>query len=259
MSNINNLTPEEFKKLLDGLLKEAEEHAGVVAKQDVDDVFADYRLKEEQKKLVYDFLLSRKIQVDGYEREPSEEEQEIGEEDRRFLANFQADLENVKKAGDGEWEQLIRKLKSENPEPEAKRRVAELMLPSVLGEAEKMHRSGVFLSDLVQEGSLALILAVDSADYSGCETEEDVRDLLMKSVRQGMQAFHAEQAETRSRDNKMVEKVQDFHDGVEILKEEYGRKVYLDEAADFMSISEEEAERILRLVGEEVPKDEDEK
>ena len=51
MSNINNLTPEEFKKLLDGLLKEAEEHAGVVAKQDVDDVFADYRLKEEQKKL----------------------------------------------------------------------------------------------------------------------------------------------------------------------------------------------------------------
>ncbi len=38
-----------------------------------------------------------------------------------------------------------------------------------------------------------------------------------------------------------------------------GRKVYLDEVADFMSISEEEAEDILRLAGENIDDDEDEK
>ena len=35
-----------------------------------------------------------------------------------------------------------------------------------------------------------------------------------------------------------------------------GRKVYLDELADFMNITEEEAEAILKLAGEEVPREE---
>lgn len=35
-----------------------------------------------------------------------------------------------------------------------------------------------------------------------------------------------------------------------------GRKVYLDEVADFMHISEDEAEAILKLAGEEVPEEE---
>lgn len=63
--------------------------------------------------------------------------------------------------------------------------------------------------------------------------------------------------DVHARDRKMVEKVEDLKDGVETLKEEYGRKIYLDEVADFMSISEEEAVGILRLAGEEVPDDPD--
>ena len=54
----------------------------------------------------------------------------------------------------------------------------------------------------------------------------------------------------------MVGRVQELKDNVEVLKDEMGRKVYLDELADFMNITEEEAEAILKLAGEEVPREE---
>ena len=79
---------------------------------------------------------------------------------------------------------------------------------------------------------------------------------ILQAIRQGMQALSEEQKDVRHQDSRMVTKVQDLKDSVAILKEEMGRKVYLDEVADFMNISEEEAEAILKLAGEEVPPEE---
>ena len=45
----------------------------------------------------------------------------------------------------------------------------------------------------------------------------------------------------------MVSRVEELKDTIAILKEEFGRRVYLDEVADYMHISEEEAEAILKL------------
>ena len=41
-------------------------------------------------------------------------------------------------------------------------------------------------------------------------------------------------------------------DAINVLKKKLGRKVYLDEVADYLEITEEEAADILRLAGEEV-------
>ena len=71
-----------------------------------------------------------------------------------------------------------------------------------------------------------------------------------------MQALAEQQKDVKSRDRRMVGRVQELKDNVEVLKDEMGRKVYLDELADFMNITEEEAEAILKLAGEEVPREE---
>ena len=56
----------------------------------------------------------------------------------------------------------------------------------------------------------------------------------------------------------MVEKVQELDEKIKEITKEMGRKVSVDELADFLQISEDEIARVLQLAGEDLPKDETE-
>ena len=58
--------------------------------------------------------------------------------------------------------------------------------------------------------------------------------------------------EEKRRDKKMVERVNDLDETIKNMKEEYGRKVSVDEVAERMGITEDTVEDILKLAGEEV-------
>ena len=58
--------------------------------------------------------------------------------------------------------------------------------------------------------------------------------------------------EAKRRDKKMVERVNDLDETIKSMKEEYGRKVSVDEVAERMGITEDTVEDILKLAGEEV-------
>ena len=85
--------------------------------------------------------------------------------------------------------------------------------------------------------------------------EKDEEEIL-EQVRAGMLASLESQTEVKRRDHKMVEKVTELDETIKSMKEEYGRKVSVDEVADRLGISENEIEDILKLAGEEV-KDEE--
>ena len=55
----------------------------------------------------------------------------------------------------------------------------------------------------------------------------------------------------------MVQKVSDLDETIRNMKEEYGRKVSVDEVADRMQISEDDVADILKLAGEEVEEEEE--
>ena len=85
--------------------------------------------------------------------------------------------------------------------------------------------------------------------------EKDEEEIL-EQVRAGMMASLESQTEVKRRDHKMVEKVTELDEAIKSMKEEYGRKVSVDEVAERLGISEDEIEDILKLAGEEV-KDEE--
>ena len=58
--------------------------------------------------------------------------------------------------------------------------------------------------------------------------------------------------EEKRRDKKMVERVNDLDETIKSMKEEYGRKVSVDEVAERMGITEDTVEDMLKLAGEEV-------
>ncbi|MGN0362079.1 MAG: sigma-70 domain-containing protein [Bilifractor sp.] len=267
-----NMTPEKFREKLQELLQIAAEKDGHIAKDEAADFFREEHLSDEQMNLVYSFLLSRGILVEGYDKDVADEfapeftsQGESGEqsgetdgylwteEDQAWLEDYRRELEAIPPEKDGEWERLVAGLKS--GDRTSGRRMSELLLPAVVEEAKKMYEPGLHLSDLIQEGSLQLVLYIDQADPMQLAERDAARQKLIEEVHEGILAMLEEQREVHTRDQRMVERVEELKQSITNLKEQLGRKVYVDELAEYMHISEDEVEDILRLAGENVPDD----
>ena len=157
----------------------------------------------------------------------AEEPTKLSTEEQAYLVEYRRSIEEIQKKT-------------------AKEPMEEKMayyLPKIVDEALKMHRGNVFLGDMIQEGSLSLVLALS-------QTEEETK--IMEKVRAGIDVLLESQDETTRRDHRMVEKVSDLDQAIRDMTEENGRKVAVDEVADKLGITEAEIADILKLAGEEV-------
>lgn len=250
------MTPELFRQQLAQILAFASQQGNRIEMEQVRTFFAGQALSEEQIRLVCEFLLSQKVIVSGAAGAPEEasdahntREQVLRPEERRWLTLYREELAAIRPADPSEWQTILLQLRQNAAEASA--RLTELLLPEVLALAMQMERGQTMLQDLVQEGNLQLLLSAGETDWRMTASAEEARERLLLAASGAMQALSAEQADVRTKDRKMVEKAENLKDGIAVLKEEMGRKVYLDEVADFLSMTEEEAEDILRLTGEE--------
>ena len=63
------ITQQEFQQKLEALLSRAEAESFHIKKEEAESVFSGDELTGEQMKLVFDYLLSKKIVVEGYLKE----------------------------------------------------------------------------------------------------------------------------------------------------------------------------------------------
>ena len=228
----------QFKEKLAGVLALAEDQNGKITVDEVEKYFEEDGLSQEQMNLVCDYLLSMKMEVIGYKQDggtvkeaENEEQQPLSPDEQKYV------------------EEYLRSLGDMNEETPEEVRMA-YYLPKVVEEAVRLHHPEVFIGDMIQEGNIVLMLALKEI-----RKEKDEEEIL-EQVRAGMLASLESQTEVKRRDHKMVEKVTELDETIKSMKEEYGRKVSVDEVADRLGISEDEIEDILKLAGEEV-KDEE--
>ena len=119
-------------------------------------------------------------------------------------------------------------------------------LPKVIEEAIEMHHPDIFIGDMIQEGSISLMLALN-ATGEGKEDEAKI----MEEVRAGIQTLIESQTETKRQDKKMVERVSELEETIQNMKEEFGREVSAEEVAERLGVTEEELGDILKLAGED--------
>lgn len=228
----------QFKEKLAGVLALAEDQNGKITVDEVEKYFEEDGLSQEQMNLVCDYLLSMKMAAIGYKQAggtvkeaENEEQQPLSPDEQKYV------------------EEYLRSLGDMNEETPEEVRMA-YYLPKVVEEAVRLHHPEVFIGDMIQEGNIVLMLALKEI-----RKEKDEEEIL-EQVRAGMLASLESQTEVKRRDHKMVEKVTELDETIKSMKEEYGRKVSVDEVADRLGISEDEIEDILKLAGEEV-KDEE--
>lgn len=250
---------QEFLEKLRELKEKALEQNSRISQEEVKAFFGEEALTEEQVLLVYDYLLSQRITVTGYLKSrdlmPEKEKagsEEDSQEEEAYLKEYKEDLAALRAEQPGERMELLKQIAG--GDADAKSRLTEIYLPEVLEIALQMRCPEVFLGDLVQEGNISLILALDFLKAEGVleqpGTELDLR--LKKEIRQGIQVLIEEQTEQKLCDQKMEQQVNDLDTALHHLAEEKGRAVTMDELAEYMKISEEGILDIMKLAGEDL-------
>lgn len=250
---------QEFLEKLELLKEKATGQESRISQEEVKDFFCDETLSEEQILLVYDYLLSQRITVTGYMKSGKIAENNgtakpggLTAEEEGYLKEYQDDLAALRAETPGEREQLFSAIVS--GDTGVKSRLAEIYLPVVLEIALQMRCQEVFLGDLVQEGNVSLMLALDFLKSGGVqgETQAELDMRLKKEIRQGIQILIEEQAELKRCDKRMEQKVNDLDTALHHLAKEKGRAVTIEELAEYMEISEEAILDIMKLAGEDL-------
>ncbi len=259
----------EFTAKLAGILEKAKGQQSRMSSSEVEEYFKEDNLSKEQIALVCEYLMSQKIIVSGFAPRTGEIKEHA---EQTVLKGKDA----LSKAERDFAKDYLEDIKSMRPKTEEEDLLKDLM-PRVVEIAIELKRPEIPLGDLVQEGSMALLLEAkklrepagiiwedDEEEDSLAEEEsldgldlkdEDLKARILEEVRAAISTLIEEQTETKARDKKMVSKVSDLDEIIQKMKDDFGRKVSVEEVAEQSGLSPEEIADILKLAGEEAPED----
>ena len=221
------------------------------AVKEVKDFFTDFQLDEQKVTFVCEYLTMEQVDVADYEPgvvpEETEKEKrkpEFSEEELRALKQYLDEFPETEVPGEKETAELYRK--AAEGDSLAKSMLVQLWLPRVIETAKELHNRDFHLMDLVQEGNVGLLVALE--EIQEAETAEGTIDA---AVRETIRDFMEEHRIQKHRDNTVVNKVNRLKDAIEELSDGDDMDFSVAELSAYLDMSVEEIEDILRIAGEE--------
>ena len=262
----------KFSEKLVELLELAKKKKNVLEYQEISDFFKDQPLEVEQMEKVFDFLEASGVDVlritdgnaddmildDDGDIDKLDEEDEI-ELDKIDLSvpegvsiedpvrMYLKEIGKVPLLSAEEEIELAKRM--ENGDEAAKKRLAEANLRLVVSIAKRYVGCGMLFLDLIQEGNLGLIKAVEKFDY---RKGYKFSTYATWWIRQAITRAIADQARTIRIPVHMVETINKLIRVSRQLLQELGREPTPEEIADKMDMSVERVREILKISQEPV-------
>lgn len=239
-----------FQKRLEDLGELAKINQNRLSTDAVKTFLKDMDLTEEQYNLVFAYLASKLITVEGYvpaAGEGKEGAPELTEEEQNFLNQYEEDLSYLSMLGEEELLKLCREVE-ESGDSDAKARLTEQLLPTVVETAKRYTGRGLPLDDLIQEGNIGLMLALETLGLR--EGECSAPDYLKAEIEKAVSEALEDQQTEKSAGELLADRLNELSDGIRELSGELERQVSVEELSAFMDMPVEEIEDLLKLAGE---------
>ncbi len=246
---------EDKTKELSNLLTKGQEK-GYLTYQEIMDSLGNIKLSPEQIEQIYEILAEKNIDVledsgDPILEKDIEEEKEIEIPDSIELDDpvrmYLKEIGKVPLLSPEEEIELAKRM--EDGEEEAKRKLVEANLRLVVSIAKKYVGRGMLFLDLIQEGNLGLIKAVEKFDY---RKGYKFSTYATWWIRQAITRSIADQARTIRIPVHMVETINKLVRVSRQLLQELDREPSPEEIAEEMDISEDKVREIMKIAQEPV-------
>lgn len=251
----------KFTERLKELLVFAEKKKNVLEFQEVNDFFADMELDPSKIEKIYDFLDKHNVDVLRISEEDEEDiilddEEEIETIDLTIpeginiedpVRMYLKEIGKVQLLNADEEIELARKM--EDGDDYAKKRLAEANLRLVVSIAKRYVGRGMLFLDLIQEGNLGLIKAVEKFDY---RKGYKFSTYATWWIRQAITRAIADQARTIRIPVHMVETINKLTRVQRQLLQELGREPSPEEISEVMNMPVERVREIQKISQEPV-------
>ncbi|WHY84748.1 RNA polymerase sigma factor RpoD [Neobacillus novalis] len=255
----NELTFEQVKDLLTALGKKT----GVLAYDDIAEKMANFELESEQMDEFLEFLGDQGIELVGESDEEDPDVKKLAKEDDEFDLNdlsvppgvkindpvrmYLKEIGRVDLLSAEDEIKLANRI--EEGDEEAKRRLAEANLRLVVSIAKRYVGRGMLFLDLIQEGNMGLIKAVEKFDY---RKGFKFSTYATWWIRQAITRAIADQARTIRIPVHMVETINKLIRVQRQLLQDLGREPTPEEIGEDMDLTPDKVREILKIAQEPV-------
>jgi RNA polymerase primary sigma factor len=243
-----------FKSRLEQLINLARERKNVLEQEDINDIFGDMELEPSKIDQIYEYLESQNIDIVGNISDVEVDEADIdinnlpeGISIDDPVRMYLKEIGKVQLLSAEEEIELAKRL--ETGDQEAKKKLAEANLRLVVSIAKRYVGRGMLFLDLIQEGNLGLIKAVEKFDYT---KGFKFSTYATWWIRQAITRAIAYQARTIRIPVHMVETINKLMRVSRQLLQELGRDPQPEEIAKYMDMSVSKVREIMKISQEPV-------
>jgi RNA polymerase primary sigma factor len=170
----------------------------------------------------------------------------LGKEEKAYLDDYLRALRDIEEEADGETGWLLERLLSGDDSVAS--RLTEINLRTVVDMAKRVAGKGVAIGDLIQEGNLALVSAIDDYRTTGLTAiDEEFRVMLYTKIEQAMDAAIGEETHFTETAEKLARDANRLLTLTRELEEQLGRSASLTELAEKMGEAEEYIKEVMRI------------
>lgn len=265
-----------FQEKLEQILAQAREQDKTLSGQDIREVFGE-ELSASQMQSLLEYLRLQGIRLDvtrslagdgrmfeaaaektagGQGQGAAGQQESCGEkadapatdplssEEEEYLRDYEASLAGIPAETERERESLW--VRYDSGDGTASARLTELYLPETVKIARELHREEYFIGDLIQEGNMCLIAALEQGRPENMPGYQWLTDV----IRQGIGRWIEEQREQKYQDESLVEQVRKLEAAIRELSDDEQRDYSVAELSAFLDMDEEEIRSVLSLTGD---------